>query len=195
MGCLSNESVKGKDNLSKLNSLKSRVMTTIEVNNIKISNLEKKIENLDMTIKQGENDLIQNQYSYSESEKKNKAQKLMELQKDRAREQKSLESLRTYNDTLKNNLSMLNGKIEELRNIQQIQEGDDLLKQLGSLDTGETLRQNIENLMIQRQKEEENIKIMQNGNNAINSDLGIQSADDYLNNLLGGENGIAVPAC
>ena len=184
MGCLCADD-RGKDAVSKLTSLKGRVMTTIQVNDIKIAKSEKELEKIEAAIKQGENDIKQNQYSYSDSEKQTKVKKLIDLQKDRAREQKSLDALRTYNETLKNNLTMLNSKIEEVRNAQQIKEGNDLMKELGSLDTGETLRQNIENVMIENQRQEDNIKIMQNGNNALNSDLGIQNPDDYLKSLLG----------
>ena len=184
MGCLSADD-RGNDAVSKLTSLKGRVMTTIQVNDIKIAKSEKELEKIEAAIKQGENDIKQNQYSYSDSEKQTKVKKLIDLQKDRAREQKSLDALRTYNETLKNNLTMLNSKIEEVRNAQQIKEGNDLMKELGSLDTGETLRQNIENVMIENQRQEDNIKIMQNGNNALNSDLGIQNPDDYLKSLLG----------
>ncbi len=184
MGCLSADD-RDNDAVSKLTSLKGRVMTTIQLNDIKIAKSEKELEKIEAAIKQGENDIKQNQYSYSDSEKQTKVKKLIDLQKDRAREQKSLDALRTYNETLKNNLTMLNSKIEEVRNAQQIKEGNDLMKELGSLDTGETLRQNIENVMIENQRQEDNIKIMQNGNNALNSDLGIQNPDDYLKSLLG----------
>ena len=184
MGCLSADD-RGEDAVSKLTSLKGRVMTTIQLNDIKIAKSEKELEKIEAQIKQGENDIKQNQYSYSDSEKQTKVNKLIDLQKDRAREKKSLDALRTYNETLKNNLTMLNSKIEEVRNAQQIKEGNDLMKELGSLDTGETLRQNIENVMIENQRQEDNIKIMQNGNNALNSDLGIQNPDDYLKSLLG----------
>ncbi len=184
MGCLSADD-RDNDAVSKLTSLKGRVMTTIQVNDIKIAKSEKELEKIEAAIKQGENDIKQNQYSYSDSEKQTKVKKLIDLQKDRAREQKSLDALRTYNETLKNNLTMLNSKIEEVRNAQQIKEGTDLIKELGSLDTGETLRQNIENVMIENKRQEDNIKIMQNGNNALNSDLGIQNPDDYLKSLLG----------
>ena len=184
MGCLSADD-RDNDAVSKLTSLKGRVMTTIQVNDIKIAKSEKELEKIEAAIKQGENDIKQNQYSYSDSEKQTKVKKLIDLQKDRAREQKSLDALRTYNETLKNNLTMLNSKIEEVRNAQQIKEGNDLMKELGSLDTGETLRQNIENVMMENQRQEDNIKIMQNGNNALNSDLGIQNPDDYLKSLLG----------
>ena len=184
MGCLSADD-RGEDAVSKLTSLKGRVMTTIQLNDIKIAKSEKELEKIEAQIKQGENDIKQNQYSYSDSEKQTKVNKLIDLQKDRAREKKSLDALRTYNETLKNNLTMLNSKIEEVRNAQQIKEGNDLMKELGSLDTGETLRQNIENVMMENQRQEDNIKIMQNGNNALNSDLGIQNPDDYLKSLLG----------
>ena len=184
MGCLSADD-RDNDAVSKLTSLKGRVMTTIQVNDIKIAKSEKELEKIEAAIKQGENDIKQNQYSYSDSEKQTKVNKLIDLQKDRAREKKSLDALRTYNETLKNNLTMLNSKIEEVRNAQQIKEGNDLMKELGSLDTGETLRQNIENVMMENQRQEDNIKIMQNGNNALNSDLGIQNPDDYLKSLLG----------
>jgi len=184
MGCLSADD-RDNDAVSKLTSLKGRVMTTIQLNDIKIAKSEKELEKIEAQIKQGENDIKQNQYSYSDSEKQTKVKKLIDLQKDRAREQKSLDALRTYNETLKNNLTMLNSKIEEVRNAQQIKEGNDLMKELGSLDTGETLRQNIENVMMENQRQEGNIKIMQNGNNALNSDLGIQNPDDYLKSLLG----------
>ena len=184
MGCLSADD-RVEDAVSKLTSLRGRVMTTIQVNDIKIAKSVKELEKIEAAIKQGENDIKQNQYSYSDSEKQTKVKKLIDLQKDRAREQKSLDALRTYNETLKNNLTMLNSKIEEVRNAQQIKEGNDLMKELGSLDTGETLRQNIENVMMENQRQVDIIKIMQNGNNALNSDLGIQNPDDYLKSLLG----------
>ena len=182
MGC-SGTKVK-EDPTMKLERLKAKVMTTISNNDIKISKLEKDISNMEAQIKQGEADLKQNQYSYSETEKINKAKRLIDLKKDQQRNQKSLDSLRTYNETLKNNLDMLKKKIEEIRNNKQIQEGNELMNELKDLDNGETLQANLNNLMIERQKEEENMQIMKNGNNAINNDLGINE-DEYLKRILG----------
>ena len=79
---------------------------------------------------------------------------------------------------------MLKKKIEEIRNNKQIQEGNELMNELKDLDNGETLQANLNNLMIERQKEEENMQIMKNGNNAINNDLGINE-DEYLKRILG----------
>ena len=81
MGC-TGSSVK-EDPVVKLNKLRSQIMSTIEINKIKTEKAEKDIQDLDAKIKQGENDIKQNQYSYSDQEKKAKVQKLMSLQKDR----------------------------------------------------------------------------------------------------------------
>jgi hypothetical protein len=49
MGCIcfDDSNHKEKDTLSKLTSLKGKVMTAIELNDIKISKAEKTIENID----------------------------------------------------------------------------------------------------------------------------------------------------
>ena len=75
-------------------------------------------------------------------------------------------------------------KEKEKINSRQIQEGNELMNELKDLDNGEVLQANLNNLMIERQKEEENMQIMKNGNNAINNDLGINE-DEYLKRILG----------
>ena len=195
MGCCFDNSAKvNNDRLAKLNNLKGRLTSTIEINKIKISSLEKELSDYDAQIKQGENDLKQNRYSYSESEMKNKAQKLMDLHKDRNRTEKSLESMRTYNETLKNNLNTIKNKIDEINNAGQIEEGNKLLDELKGLDTGDILRNNIQGIMEEKEKEDRNIGIMKQGNDVINADLGIKDADDYLKSLLGGGSPGAPPA-
>ena len=72
-----------------LSGLRNNVLTTIETNKVKISRAEKEIQEIDDNMKQIENDLRQNQYSYSETEKLQKAQKVLELKVDRQRAQKS----------------------------------------------------------------------------------------------------------
>ena len=100
MGCLCPPKTKEDDiptKISKLRQLRSSVLSTIEVNKIKIEKAEKEIQKLDAEIKEGENDLRQNQYSYSEQEQKAKAKKLFDLQKDRQRAQKRMELTRANN--------------------------------------------------------------------------------------------------
>ncbi len=183
MGC-TGSSVK-EDPVVKLNKLRSQIMSTIEINKIKIEKAEKDIQDLDAKIKQGENDIKQNQYSYSDQEKKAKVQKLMSLQKDRLRAETNLNKLNAYTEALKTNLSAVESKIEEIRNNQQFKEGNEIMNQIGDLDTGDILQQNIQNMMRQQQEDMQNLRLLENGNSAINSGLGIKNEDEYLKSLLG----------
>ena len=183
MGC-TGSSVK-EDPVVKLNKLRSQIMSTIEINKIKIEKAEKDIQDLDAKIKQGENDIKQNQYSYSDQEKKAKVQKLMSLQKDRLRAETNLNKLNAYTEALKTNLSAVESKIEEIRNNQQFREGNEIMNQIGDLDTGDILQQNIQNMMRQQQEDIQNLRLLENGNNAVNSGLGIKNEDEYLKSLLG----------
>lgn len=183
MGC-TGSSVK-EDPVVKLNKLRSQVMSNIEINKIKIEKAEKEIQDLDTKIKQGENDIRQNQYSYSDLEKKSKVQKLMSLQKDRLRAETNLNKLSAYTEALKTNLSAVESKIEEIRNNQQFREGNEIMNQIGDLDTGDVLQENIQNMMRQQQQDMQNLRVLENGNNAINSGLGIKNEDEYLKSLLG----------
>lgn len=183
MGC-TGSSVK-EDPVLKLNKLRSQVMSNIEINKIKIEKNEKEIQELDAKIKQGENDIKQNQYSYSDSEKKSKIQSLMSLQKDRLRAENNLNKLRAYTEALKTNLSAVESKIEEIRNNQQFREGNEIMNQIGDLDTGDVLQENVQNMMRQQQEDMQNMRLLENGNNAINSGLGLKNEDEYLKSLLG----------
>ena len=126
--------------ISKLRQLRSSVLSTIEVNKIKIEKAEKEIQKLDAEIKEGENDLRQNQYSYSEQEQKAKAKKLFDLQKDRQRAQKRMELTSANNENLKNNLTMIDSKIDELTNYSQLNAGEQVMKEIGNIDTGDALQ-------------------------------------------------------
>ena len=89
MGCLTSPKITDPaEQIRQLNNLRNNVLTTIEINKVKISSQEKQIQEIDEQIKQLSNDLVQNQYSYSETEKLQKAQKIVELKTDRQRAQK-----------------------------------------------------------------------------------------------------------
>lgn len=184
MGCTTS-TVKEDRSIIKLNKLRSQILSNIEVNKIKIEKAERDIAALDSKIKEGENDIRQNQYSYSDLEKKTKAKKLMDLQKDRLRAETSMNKLTAYNDALKTNLAAVESKVEEIRNNQQFREGNEVMNQIGDLDTGDVLQENIQNMMAQQQKDMQNLRILEQGNNAINSGLGIKDEDEYLKSLLG----------
>ena len=168
-----------------LNRVRNNLLTQIELNKIKIEKREKNIQDLDNQINQLENDLKQNQYSYSDTEKKQKARQIMGLKKDLLLEEKSLEEARTYNETLDNNKTTIESKIEEIRNMQAISAGDKALANLGDGNTAEILQSNVERMMREQQIRDQNLAILKNGNNAINAELGFKDEDDYLKNLLG----------
>ena len=191
MGCFeTKEDIPTK--INKLTMLKGKMLSTIEINKVKIEGMQKKIGDLDSQIKQGENDLVQNKFSYSETELKTKAKQIYELKKDRQRLEKQMETSNAYNDNLKNNLSKIENKIEELRNAGTIMEGNDVMNGMDDLNTADILQKNIEGMMREEQNQDENLRILKNGEQAMNEGLG--NFDDYMNSLLGkGTNG-APPA-
>ena len=114
MGCLCTPK---EDPLEILGRVHSNLLSQISINETKIENRNKTIKDLDNQINQLENDLKQNQYSYSDTEKKQKARQIMGLKKELLLEEKGLEEARTYNETLNNNKTTIESKIEEIRNI------------------------------------------------------------------------------
>ena len=191
MGCLCTPK---EEPLEILGRVHSNLLSQININKTKIENRDKTIKDLDNQINQLENDLKQNQYSYSDTEKKQKARQIMGLKKDLLLEEKSLEEARTYNETLNNNKTTIESKIEEIRNMQAISAGDKALANLGDGNTAEILQSNVERMMREQQIRDQNLAILKNGNNAINAELGFKDEDDYLKNLLGSNSGGAPTA-
>ena len=193
MGCLTSPKVTDPaEQIRLLSGLRNNVLTTIETNKVKISRAEKEIQEIDDNMKQIENDLRQNQYSYSETEKLQKAQKVLELKVDRQRAQKSLDLLKANNTNLKNNLSMIESKIEEVRNNQAIQGQVDVMGQIDNADPTAALQKNLQDIMRQQQKDEEMLRVLNSGNNAVSAGMG--TADDVLKQILGSGTGGAPPA-
>ena len=193
MGCLTSPKITDPaEQIRQLNNLRNNVLTKIEINKVKISSQEKQIQEIDEQIKQLSNDLVQNQYSYSETEKLQKAQKIVELKTDRQRAQKSLDLLKANNENLKNNENMINSKIEEIKNFGAMNEQNKLIGQLADTDPTAALQQNLRDIMKQQQKDEEMIRALNVGNTAANS--GVGTADDLLKQLLGSGTAGAPPA-
>ena len=193
MGCLTSPKITDPaEQIRQLNNLRNNVLTTIEINKVKISSQEQQIQEIDEQIKQLSNDLVQNQYSYSETEKLQKAQKIVELKTDRQRAQKSLDLLKANNENLKNNENMINSKIEEIKNFGTMNEQNKLMGQLADTDPTSALQQNLRDIMKQQQKDEEMIRALNVGNTAANS--GVGTADDLLKQLLGSGTAGAPPA-
>ena len=172
-----------KQQLKSLNQIKGKFITNIEINKIKIEKLEEKISDYNSQIKEKDAEIMQYQYSLNEDEKLLKAKKVIILRNDRDREQRQLNSLYAFNETLKNNLDSVKNKIGELEMYINVKDANKILKQSGILDTNQTFIENAEIILEGRDKTGEIIKGLTNANSCLNE--GIQSPDDYLKSLLG----------
>ena len=172
-----------KQQLKSLNQIKGKFITNIEINKIKIEKLEEKISDYDSQIKEKDAEIMQYQYSLNEDEKLLKAKKVIILRNDRDREQRQLNSLYAFNETLKNNLDSLKNKIEELEMYINAKKANKIMNQLGILDINQTFIENAEIILEGRDKTGQIIKGLTNANSCLNE--GIQSPDDYLKSLLG----------
>ena len=173
-----------KKDIKKLDELKSKIERTMEENKTKIDTVENEKTKKNNEIKQGENDLRQNQFSYSDSEKKAKAKELFGFQQDRQRAQKRFDLLTANNENLKNNLNMVDSKIEEIRKHIQLMETDKIMEEIEIIDNGEILSRNIDNILRQQKKDEEYLDILEKGNKAFIGDIGYNSVDDYMKDIL-----------
>ena len=183
MGCFTTKILDPEEQIRQLTKLKNDVTTTVETNNIRISGIQQQIKEINEEIKQLENDIVQNQYSYSEAEKLQKAQKIIELKTDLQRAQKAFDLLNPNNENLKNNITMINSKIQEIETNRITKMENDIMTKIGDTDPTPALKKNIEYIMEQIEKDNKIIEMLNNGNKAINPDVG--TAEDILKQTLG----------
>lgn len=183
MGCFTTKILDPEEQIRQLTKLKNDVTTTVETNDIRISGIQQQIQEINEEIKQLENDIVQNQYSYSEAEKLQKAQKIIELKSDLQRAQKTLNLINPNNENLKNNITMINSKIQEIETNRITKMENDIMTKIGDTDPTPALKKNIEYIMKQIEKDNKIIEMLNNGNKAINPDVG--TAEDQLKQLLG----------
>ncbi len=183
MGCFTTKILDPEEQIRQLTKLKNDVTTTVETNNIRISGIQQQIKEINEEIKQLENDIVQNQYSYSEAEKLQKAQKIIELKTDLQRAQKAFDLLNPNNENLKNNITMINSKIQEIETNRITKMENDIMTKIGDTDPTPALKKNIEYIMKQIEKDNKIIEMLNNGNKAINPDVG--TAEDILKQTLG----------
>ena len=157
----------------------------VETNNIKLNSLEKEIEEIDKKVKEGENNIKLNQYQLKEEELKSKAKKLIELKRDRARLQKTLEQISSMNETLKNNLDSVTKKIIENQNMKAIKNQNVIMDQYEKENVTQAIGMNVANLKRQKEEDEKVQKILQRGNDAYIGNDNFKDEDAYLRDLLG----------
>ena len=184
MGCICPPK---EEPLEILGRVHSNLLSQININKEKIEKRDKTIKDLDNQINQLENDLKQNQYSYSDTEKKQKARQIMGLKKELLLEEKGLEEARTYNETLNNNKNTIESKIAEVKNMETIEKANEALEKLREIErkNAEILQRNVEKIIEEQMKREKLIEIMKKGNDAFYDNLGFKNEEDYLKKLLG----------
>ena len=187
MGCSSSEAVGVGPRLSleeEMERQKRNLDLQIDENNIKIMGYEREVEDFNNQIKERENEVKLNAYSLSEAEINSKMKKLMDLQKDRARIQRSLDSLKTLNETLKNNLENVKKKLEEQRVVQTLKDGNQLMNKIDDGNYANIMNANAKNLVRQRVNDDQTQKNLERLNNAYAGN-DVPNLDDYKKKLLG----------
>ena len=187
MGCSSSDAVGVGPRLSleeEMERQKRNLDLQIDENNIKIMGYEREVEDFNNQIKERENEVKLNAYSLSEAEINSKMKKLMDLQKDRARIQRSLDSLKTLNETLKNNLENVKKKLEEQRVVQTLKDGNQLMNKIDDGNYANIMNTNAKNLLKQRVNDDQTQKNLERLNNAYAGN-DVPNLDDYKKKLLG----------
>ena len=179
MGC-SNASEEGK-----IMSMKRKLDNIIRENESKLKQKESELTNIDMKIVQLESDIVQNQYILNEFELKNKAKMLAELKKDKIRKDRERKYLYNLNETQKNNLQMMELKIEEYHNAKNMDEANSILNDIYKMNFNKIYNNNVNGLIKAKQQNEENMRILEAGNNLYLNDNEnmVESPDDILNRL------------
>ena len=187
MGCSSSEAVGVGPRLSleeEMERQKRNLDLQIDENNIKIMGYEREVEDFNNQIKEKENEVKLNGYALSEAEINSKMKKLMDLQKERARTQRTLDSLKNLNETLKNNLENVKKKLEEQRVVQTLKDGNQLMNKLDEGNNANIMNTNAKNLLKQRVNDDQTQKNLERLNNAYAGN-DVPNLDDYKKKLLG----------
>ena len=190
MGCCGNKTNSKEE---KLRELKIQLATQIQINDIKENNLKRSLTKIKMEIEQLEYDIKENNTGLSEIEQKNKKKKIAELKNDQIRKERELKHSTILNETMKNNLTMMEMKIEEYHNAKSIEESNAILKQIYSMDFRSIYKKNNENLNKIKLQDEKNMKELEEANKQFleDNEHPVQSPEEILNNLIYSKN---VPA-
>ena len=167
-----------RDKLYKLNSL---ISNSILEKSKEIRFWEKILTLYNYKINKLKQEIIKNNSIDSHSQKIQRAKKLKPYLIDSKRIEKHLDYLRQFNELLKNNKNLVDSKIQALNDLQQMQEINYLLKDFDDDKSKEILEENINILLKQKNIEQQNMDIIQNGIKELSPDVG--NEEDYLNSF------------
>ena len=181
MGCASQNK-----EYDKMEEIKRKLKIQVMDNEIKIKYKNKCLVDFGMEIQNLESNIIQNQFTLSDIELKSKARLIAEKKKDIIRKEKEINNLTILNDIMKNNLEFIEGKIQEYKNAENIEEAKAILNQVYKMDFRKAYNNNVNYLLKNKERDEINMKDLEMGNNLYlsNNDEKVENADDILKRLI-----------
>ena len=171
------------DHISNLSRARNMFLTSIEINDVQLKTLEKDISEKSQEITDLKNEIKQFQYSLTKEELQLKAQKLISLENDSKSLESKFNNKNNYNETLKQNLSTIENKIDELKMYKNVKEGNKILKELGLIDTCQALEDNAFLILKEQEKQEQINQKLQITSELLNEDK--RTPDDVLKEILG----------
>ena len=172
-----------KEQLKNLRRVRNLLLTDIELNEVKLKELEKKILEYSNKITKEQNEIKQFQYSLSKVELQIKARNIISLENNKKREEKNYDMKFNYNENLKNNLFAIENKIDELRLYKTLKETEKAMKKTDLISTSATLAENASLLLKEKEKQERILGELKTTGELISEDK--RTPDDILKEILG----------
>ena len=173
----------------KMEEMRIKLKINIEKNNLKFKDINKGITNLELKIKQKENEIIESQYKLNQAQLKGKARMLIELKKDQKRKEKELDNLTILNNIMKDNLLVLEGKIEEFKAKEVLKKVNEILNEISKVNLENIYNYNANALLAISKRDENNFNDLKAKNDMyLKNDYDkVENEDEILNRLLVGE--------
>ena len=172
----------------KMEELKIKLEINIEKNNLKFKDINKGITNLELKIKQKEKEIIESQYKLNQAQLKGKARMIIELKKDQKRKEKEIDNLTILNNIMKDNLLVLEGKIEEFKAKEVLEKVNNIVNEISKVNLEKIYNYNANALLAISKRDENNFKDLKAKNELyLNNDYDkVENEDEILNRLLVG---------
>ena len=172
-----------KDQLKNLSRVRNLLLKDIEINKVKLDELENNINDYGTQITQLRNEIVQFQYSLTKDELEIKAKKIISLENDKNREKKNYDMKSAYNENLKDNLNIIENKIDEIHIYENLKESDKLMKKLDLINTSAVVAENAVILLKEKEKQEKSLSTLKITGDLISENK--KTPDDILKELLG----------
>ena len=172
-----------KEQLKNLSRVRNLLLTDIEINKVKLDKLENNINDYGTQITQLRNEIVQFQYSLTKDELEIKAKKIISLENDKNREKKNYDMKSAYNENLKDNLNIIENKIDEIHIYENLKESDKLMKKLDLINTSAVVAENAVILLKEKEKKEKSLDTLKITGDLISENK--KTPDDILKELIG----------